>query len=633
MINKDFFDQIFRLLFSKISKKDNSSGIADYNTNIVEISLKIKDILSHYRKIDGGIPLKYKEFGDFLIKVSSDILENNYNQIQLINILQKYRLSDTLKSILDYCISIPITESEYYSLLEVLELKSNAIKIFKDKEKILEYFEKVDNNTFSSIDDMINSFGKLLGDVYLDFVTMKDNVKVADGVQSDKSFPRRMTISPSGDNKNDGSIKTLLSNYFQYRRNIRTLRSGFYSFDNYFSNYGYESGRLYILTGVPGSGKSIFLLESIVKSALFYDSILGEKELIPGKKNLYIYLTAENQIYETLMRYSSMIVGCKTTKLYEHQTEDATLKINEKATFKNSAIEIMYVDSYQTTISELMVIVDRIIHQYERNFPGEYTLRGIYVDYLDLFTSGTDEEVYRLELGKITMGLKKMGIHYNVPVITLTQMNDYYIDGKTKKPSLSNLTESRKKAEHADCVMFMYENPAFSIYGQDKDGTYIDKRDAKCMTIHTVKNRDHQIGTFDVIVNYDNKRMYDVEVIENRITQIDFYNQLFNYKPIHLSNGKISLTVECDDKNNKLNISMLEKMIRNEIKGDGTKAIRGVSSSPPIFDDIKNDNNVQVWGITNNNVETIDLKSKKELFDNSVKINESNLDKKNEFIF
>jgi replicative DNA helicase len=89
---------------------------------------------------------------------------------------------------------------------------------------------------------------------------------------------------------------------------------------------------------------------------------------------------------------------------------------------------------------------------------GKGTIAGIFIDYLDLLTTDSPYDMYRLELAKLVLSLKSMAIHYNIPVITATQLNrTAYRVENPKDLGADQLGESIKKIEHSDVVVVLHK--------------------------------------------------------------------------------------------------------------------------------------------------------------------------------
>jgi len=80
----------------------------------------------------------------------------------------------------------------------------------------------------------------------------------------------------------------------------------------------------------------------------------------------------------------------------------------------------------------------------------------IIIDYLQLMSGGGRYENRTTEVGAISRSLKIMAKEFNVPVITLSQLNRE--TEKTKsKPQLSNLRESGSIEQDADAILFLWK--------------------------------------------------------------------------------------------------------------------------------------------------------------------------------
>jgi len=87
-------------------------------------------------------------------------------------------------------------------------------------------------------------------------------------------------------------------------------------------------------------------------------------------------------------------------------------------------------------------------------------IAGLYVDYLDLLRTDIKFDIYRLELGQVTLALKTLAVQYNIPVITGTQLGrPAYKINESKELGVDMISESIKKVEHADFVGLLAKDP------------------------------------------------------------------------------------------------------------------------------------------------------------------------------
>jgi replicative DNA helicase len=118
-----------------------------------------------------------------------------------------------------------------------------------------------------------------------------------------------------------------------------------------------------------------------------------------------------------------------------------------------------------------MGVVDDVIATY-----GKDSIAGLYVDYLDLLKADTKYDMYRLELGHITLSMKTLAVEYNIPVITASQLSrGVYRVQDAGELGVDMMSESIKKVEHADFVMLMArdkfdENKVYLNVGKNRSG-------------------------------------------------------------------------------------------------------------------------------------------------------------------
>jgi replicative DNA helicase len=219
---------------------------------------------------------------------------------------------------------------------------------------------------------------------------------------------------------------------------------------------GFEPSRLYIFGGGSGAGKSTILNNCIVRSCNSTQILMEENAHIvkPGEiSRAFIYVTMENTIEESLMRTYQPMFDKKSSDMLSDVAKGVDIKkqICEVLLKNGSTIIMKYFAPMSISAIDLMGVVDDVIEQY-----GKERIAGLYIDYLDLLKTDTKYDMYRLELGHITLSLKTLAVQYNIPVITASQLGRkiYSIDD-SRDLNLDQMSESIKKVEHADFVMLL----------------------------------------------------------------------------------------------------------------------------------------------------------------------------------
>jgi replicative DNA helicase len=177
-----------------------------------------------------------------------------------------------------------------------------------------------------------------------------------------------------------------------------------------------------------------------------------------GKINrVYVYITLENTIEEALMRTYMPMFNLTVPEMLREIGSGSDIKklIATKLKESGSTIIMKYFPAMTVSPIDLMGVVDEVIDIY-----GKDCVAGLYVDYLDLLKADTRYDMYRLELGHITLSLKSLAVQYNIPVITASQLGrSAYRIGNAQELGVDQISESIKKVEHADFVMLLAKDP------------------------------------------------------------------------------------------------------------------------------------------------------------------------------
>ncbi len=220
--------------------------------------------------------------------------------------------------------------------------------------------------------------------------------------------------------------------------------------------------------------------------------------------NVYLYITLENLIDESLLRlYQMMFDKDKLSALRDINAGiDIKKAINDRTQISGCSVIFKYFQKYSISCTDIMMHLDDVIDQY-----GKDSIRGLFVDYLDLLKADITNDLYRLELGFITSALKDIAVKYNIPVITVSQLGRaVYRNQDSKSLNMDMMSESVKKIEHADFIALM-----------SKDQTSSDK-----VYLKVSKNRcgpDNITADFNVNFNHY-KFLNALKVSNNQRTDI-----------------------------------------------------------------------------------------------------------------
>lgn len=228
---------------------------------------------------------------------------------------------------------------------------------------------------------------------------------------------------------------------------------------------GFCGGRLYVIAGRPGSGKSVFGLNAI------------RAALLSGKRALLFSL--EMPATEVVHRLLAAEIPLPLGNL-----QSARLSAEEWGQVADRCVQLspqpLWIDdSGQLTISDLLSRSRRL----HRAAP----LDLIVVDYIGLMDGdrrGGDYSNRVQEISGITRALKQLAKELSVPVLALSQLNRTLEQRADKRPILSDLRESGSIEQDADVVGFVYRDELHNP----------DSPDLGCAEFLIRKNRSGKTG-------------------------------------------------------------------------------------------------------------------------------------------
>lgn len=255
------------------------------------------------------------------------------------------------------------------------------------------------------------------------------------------SMERKCTVKMS-----DESMADIITKEARRER----ISTRYRSFD-WAMNGGFEKGRIYMLGGISGGGKSLVLVNMAYMSMI---SLAEKQKTVPAeerKKKAVLYITLENSAEETKMRFVCCALGTPK-KILEGAGLSGNINQYDEVfdkCFRRNDVDLFIVWHPAKSINTLDLMTE--ISDLERSNDVKFDI--ILVDYADKMAainpSKADQE-WR-DLGSVVDELKALAVEYDVPVITVTQVTtssykkDAPLDG-------SSVAGSRRKYENVDFV-------------------------------------------------------------------------------------------------------------------------------------------------------------------------------------
>ena len=241
---------------------------------------------------------------------------------------------------------------------------------------------------------------------------------------------------------------------------------------------GLGKSDLILIAARPGVGKTSFALNMAQNIAL-------DK---PRKTIAVFSLEMSNE--QLASRMLSAQSGIDNIKFRNGEMSDSDWVSLAEASSRLADTEVYFDDTAGITVAQMKAKLRRL-----------KKLDLIIIDYLQLMSGGGRYDNRSVEVGAISRSLKIMAKEFNVPVITLSQLNRE--TEKTKsKPQLSNLRESGSIEQDADAILFLWK-PEEEDGAQPNSGISV----VKC---EVAKNRHGPTGSIDLAWSANTTRFTNI---------------------------------------------------------------------------------------------------------------------------
>lgn len=416
MITEAFLDLCFNLLLSKSFIQGN-----------IPLIKNIHEILQYHTDLyKGDIPIQIKNKFECLQKVCSLRLDSRSMSSIVDNLISSGRFS-SLRDYIESRWKKEIDQSVSLDFVKQVRNRKKEISLFKDFSSIKELVESVEESKYEGCDDIVEKYEHSIKKLYANMM--------------EENRLSTMELSASLDLLRD-SYSPVLKMIQESMDPDNCTSSGFPILDREILKGGFRKRRIYMMGGSTGTGKSTFLIN--VLANLTEEKKESSSDDVDG---VYVYITLENLIDETFGRFYC----CTQNKTEDEMYADIKNGVNIEAVIKErikrskNNICFFYFPAYSIGSDAIRLLLDDVASVY-----GKKKIKGVFIDYLDLLDARFASDLYRLQLSKITLDFKILAIDYDVPVITVTQVNRSGYD--TEAPELTSMGESIKKAEHSDFV-------------------------------------------------------------------------------------------------------------------------------------------------------------------------------------
>jgi len=434
LITESFLNSCFSLILNKNSKVKKTKALS-------RDILEILDFSESKENLD--VPLVVKSKLECLRKIMSLLLSGK----TIDNVIDSISLTEKFKQYVDF-LDVKINEQlkveVFQDIVRQVRLRKKINALFENYDELSAVLDSIKDGSFESIDDLIENYEVTIKKLYKNMVDANRSVTIE--------------AAASLDLVKDDYTPVIDMIKRKYER-VNKTPTGFEILDNSILMGGYEPSRLYIYGGGSGAGKSTIINNTIIKSAILPPNMTKESVIIKeGVINrVYVYITLENTIEEALMRTYMPMFNKTTIQMLQEIAQGANIQesIMNELRRNGSTIIMKYFPAMSISVTDIMAVVDDAINDY-----GKESIAGLYIDYLDLLKTDTKYDMYRLELGHITLSMKTLAVQYNIPVITGSQLGrSAYKVKDSHQLNVDQMSESIKKVEHADFIGLLAKDP------------------------------------------------------------------------------------------------------------------------------------------------------------------------------
>jgi replicative DNA helicase len=235
----------------------------------------------------------------------------------------------------------------------------------------------------------------------------------------------------------------LIEQLQEHKGVVTGVPSGFVDLDEMTS--GFQKSDLIIVAARPAMGKTSFVLNVALNSALAAGRSVGVFSLEMSKEQLFMrVLTAEARV--DAHRFRGGFLGEQDYA----RLVDAFARLHEAKVFID--------DTPSVGILEMRAKARRL--------KLEHGLDMLVVDYLQLMQGRGKFDNRQQELASISRALKILAKELNIPIIALSQLSRATESRGDHRPQLSDLRESGALEQDADVVMFIFREEMYQHDGE-----------------------------------------------------------------------------------------------------------------------------------------------------------------------
>ncbi len=244
--------------------------------------------------------------------------------------------------------------------------------------------------------------------------------------------------------------------------------------------HGYYPGEFIILAGRPSMGKSALALDMSLSIAKAGTSVF--------------FLSLEMSERSLIQRAICGLACVDMTKIHSGQADEA-----DWTEIYKQGIELRELDIILSKVASTPEQLAGLIHRLKQT----HNIGIVFVDYVQLMTTGKKSENRQQEITTISRKLKAIALRENIPLVALSQLNRAVDSRENNRPRMSDLRDSGSLEQDADLILFVYRE---DYYNKDKPGF----EPSGMAEIIVSKNRRGPVGKANLVFVHDYAKFSDL---------------------------------------------------------------------------------------------------------------------------
>lgn len=265
------------------------------------------------------------------------------------------------------------------------------------------------------------------------------------------------------------------------RRDERRIKSGMQGFNDLI-NGGFASGRVYLLAGTAGTGKSLTMLNLALQIKKYNTIECKDKT----KKPCICILTMENSVQETVSRLVEMGTSVGLDSFYDYDSLKRAIDTNDVISFNSGiSIYIKYKPNQSVSTDYLYSLYDELD---EKGFECIMMIQ----DHIKRIRPALNRKDIRLDLGEVINDFKAFAVMKDIPVLTCSHVNR---DGmkaieQAENAKKDDVSKALSKTYMGESILMLDNSDVVIILNREFSKENDEKKRKMYMTFNRQKCRE-----------------------------------------------------------------------------------------------------------------------------------------------